>query len=187
MPTRAALYLRVSTNEQDVTNQERALKAYAQAKGYVVVAIFADEGVSGAALDSERPGFGLMMKAAAARKFDVLLIFALDRLSRRGVGPVFTILSQLKTTGVGWESLNEGWASDAGPAGEIMLAILAWVSEQERRRISERTKASMASRRALGLPVGRAKGLKDSKPRKRRWAKRPRTGTRDLDSPPPGG
>lgn len=173
---RAAIYVRVSTEEQTVENQERALRRYCKANGWKVEGVYRDGTTDHSAAEVERAGFSELLKHARVRRFDLVVVWALDRLTRRGIGPLFSILDSFKAMGVGWRSLQEPWASDAGPASEVMLAILAWASKQERLRISERTKAGIARRRALGHPVGRPKGRKDRKKRVRRWRKRPQTG-----------
>lgn len=175
---RVGLYVRVSSEVQTVKNQELELRRYAKLRKYAVVAVYSDNVTDHRSGETERPGFGKLMHDARVRKFDRVLVWSLDRISRRGIGPVFTVLGQLRACGVGWESLQEPWATDAGPAGEVLLAVLAWASAQERKRISERTRAAMARRKALGLPMGRPKGSRDRRPRRRRYAKRPAVGAK---------
>jgi len=179
VPARVALYVRVSTTDQTVKNQEIALRKFCEAKGYQVVAVFGDDETDHAASESSRPGFSDMMKAAHRRDFDQVIVWSLDRLTRRGIYPLFNIFRQLKAFGVGWESLQEPWATNSGPVGEVLLAIIAWVGEQERKKISERVKAAHARKKAgadqQGAKVrwGRPKGVKDSRPRSRRYRKKP--------------
>jgi DNA invertase Pin-like site-specific DNA recombinase len=63
-------------------------------------------------------------------------------------------------------SLQEPWAEASGDAGELLMAVAAWVARMESQRRSERTKAGVARRKAQGLPVGRQPGAKDKGPRK---------------------
>jgi hypothetical protein len=79
---RAALYLRVSTTGQTVSNQRVELEAAAAARGWTVVATYADEGISGAKTRHGRPQLDLMLKDAVRRKFDVVMVWAVDRLGR---------------------------------------------------------------------------------------------------------
>lgn len=162
---KAALYLRVSTDKQEADNQRAALERYAAAHDYDVVEVYEDLG-SGS--DPGLSAFNRMMHAARLREWDILLFWAWDRLTRRGIEATFTIMRRLEQSGVEWESLQEPFLSSTSPAAtrELLAAILAWVAEQERRRISERTKAAIARRRALGQPWGRPPGAKDKRPRK---------------------
>jgi hypothetical protein len=79
---RAALYLRVSTDGQTTENQRRELEAVAAAKGWNVVAVYEDAGISGANGRDKRPGFDRMLKDAVRREFDVLMAWSVDRLGR---------------------------------------------------------------------------------------------------------
>src|SRR6476660_1512717 len=79
---RPALYLRVSTGEQTVDNQRSELEAAAAARGWPVVAGYADEGISGAKGREGRPQLDLMLKDAVRRRFDVAMVWAVDRLGR---------------------------------------------------------------------------------------------------------
>ena len=79
---RAAVYLRVSTGEQTVDNQRRELAAAAASRGWSVVAVYADEGISGAKGREGRPQLDLMLKDAVRRRFDVAMVWAVDRLGR---------------------------------------------------------------------------------------------------------
>ena len=76
-----AIYLRVSTGEQTVDNQRHELEAAAASRGWSVVAVYADEGISGAKGREGRPQLDLMLKDAVRRRFDVAMVWAVDRLS----------------------------------------------------------------------------------------------------------
>src|SRR5260370_27710228 len=79
---RVALYLRVSTVEQDVTNQRRELEAVARRHDWRIVAAFSHNGVSGAKGRAERPGLDELMKAVARRDVDMVAAWSVDRLGR---------------------------------------------------------------------------------------------------------
>ena len=79
---RAAIYLRVSTTGQTIENQRRELEQVAQRRGWSVVEVYQDEGISGAKGRDRRPGFDRMLKDASRRKFDVVMAWAKDRLGR---------------------------------------------------------------------------------------------------------
>ena len=80
---RAAIYLRVSTDEQTTDNQERELRAAAERMGHEIVAVYRDAGISGSKGRDQRPGFDAMHKDAARRRFDVVMAWSVDRLAGR--------------------------------------------------------------------------------------------------------
>jgi len=69
---RVALYVRVSTDHQTIQNQERELEAVAERHGWTVVAIFKDQGISGAKGRDERPGLDKLLQAVARKEFDLV-------------------------------------------------------------------------------------------------------------------
>jgi DNA invertase Pin-like site-specific DNA recombinase len=77
---KAALYLRVSTDVQDTSNQQRELEAVAQRHGWAVVGIFSDQAVSGA--KDRRPEFDRLRKGIMRKEFDVVAAWSVDRLGR---------------------------------------------------------------------------------------------------------
>ena len=165
---RIAIYSRVSTSEQDVNNQLVALRNYARALGGEIVEEYVDI-ASGSS--SNRPEFRRLLKDAEQHKFDLVLIWALDRFSREGILNTLSYLRRLKENGVCLKSLQEPWLDtrDEG-MGNLLIAIFSWVAEQERRRISERTKEGLKKAKNVG------KRGKDKKPRRKsgyylRWAK----------------
>src|SRR5260370_5742264 len=81
-PKRAGLYVRVSTEEQTVQNQELALAAVADRRSWQIVQTYRDEGISGAKSRDKRPGFDAALKDAVRRRFDVLMVWSIDRLGR---------------------------------------------------------------------------------------------------------
>lgn len=169
---RVAIYVRVSTDEQSLDNQLKPLEDMAFQQNYAVVNIYKDTISGGSA---NRPGFQQMLKDARMRRFDILLIWSMDRFSREGISETLSYLQRLKHHKVAIKSLTEPLidTSDDG-AGEIIIAVMAWLAKRERQRISERTKAGMI--RTGTNHTGRPKGSKDSKPRNKlgyykRWEK----------------
>jgi len=79
---RAALYVRVSTDAQTVENQIRELRQVAGRRGWDVVEVYSDAGISGAKGRNGRPGLDSMLKDASRRKFDIVMAWAIDRLGR---------------------------------------------------------------------------------------------------------
>ncbi|MFC1590578.1 recombinase family protein [Candidatus Omnitrophota bacterium] len=165
---RIAIYARVSKNDesQDPQNQLEPLRKYAKALGGDVVEEYIDLASGGGAAD--RVSFLRMLKDADKRKFDLVLIWALDRLSREGISNTLGYLERLKRNGVAVKSLQESWLDtrDEG-LGQLLIAIFSWVAAQERKRIIERTKAGLERARRNGTKLGRPDGAKDRKRRKK--------------------
>src|SRR5215471_770130 len=151
---RVALYARVSTKDkgQDTENQLAQLRAFCAASGWTIVAEYIDH-VTGK--HSDREEFKAMFTAASRREFDLLVTWALDRLSREGVAKTFEHIKVLRSYGIQYISYSEPHFRTTGPAGELMIAVAAWIAEQEHQRISERTKAGLAKARRQGRIGGR--------------------------------
>ena len=147
---RAAMYLRVSTTDQHVENQRADLVEYCSRRGWEAKE-YADVGVSGA--KDRRPGLDDLLRDARRRRFDVLVVWRLDRLGRN-LRHLLAVLEELQALGISFVSLGEG--IDLGtPAGRLQLHILAALSEFERARIQERIKAGIVRAKSQGVRFGR--------------------------------
>lgn len=159
--------MRVSKNDESQTteNQREPLRKFADSLGLEVVKEYQDYASGG---NSNRPQFQQMLADAKSRKFDLILVWGLDRFSREGIFNTLGYLKALRQANIGLKSLQEGWVdtTDSG-MGELLIAILSWVADQERKRIIERTKAGLERVKANGKVLGRPKGVKDTKRRKR--------------------
>lgn len=164
---RIALYCRVSKNDesQDPRNQLEPLRSYAGALGGEIVQEYVDLASGG---NGDRKDFLHMLEDAESRKFDLLLVWALDRLSREGISNTLGYLERLKRNGIALKSLQESWLDtrDEG-IGHLLLAIFSWVAQQERKRIVERTMAGLERARKSGKRLGRPHGAKDRKKRRK--------------------
>jgi len=149
---KCAIYARVSKKEgQDTENQLLDLRRYAKAQAWEVVEyIDHDTGKH-----ANRDAFKELVADASRRKFGVVLVWALDRFTREGVLETFGHVRKLSDYGVQFESYTEPFFRTTGPAGELLMAVLAWVAKQERQRISDRTKAGLAIARSKGRVGGR--------------------------------
>lgn len=160
-----AIYARVSKSDesQDPQNQLNPLRDYAKAIGGEITSEYIDL-ASGS--NSDRENFLRMLKDADKRKFDLLLIWALDRFSREGISNTLGYLERLKRNGIAIKSLKESWldTQDSG-LGQLLLAIFSWVAQQERMRIVERTKAGLDRAKREGKKLGRPAGRGDKRPR----------------------
>jgi DNA invertase Pin-like site-specific DNA recombinase len=155
---RAALYLRVSTSGQDTANQREVLEAVAARRGWTIVEIYADDGISGAKGREKRPAFDAMLKDARRRRFDVLMFWSVDRLGR-STATVSAALVELEHVGVAVYADKEGMDATT-PHGRAMLQMAAVFAELERGMIQERVKAGLARARAETPQQRREKGKK---------------------------
>lgn len=150
---RAALYVRVSTDKQTVENQVEALTKVAEARGWQIVEIFSDAGISGAKTRKDRPGLDQMLKAAQRGKFDVVMAWAIDRLGRSLVDLLSTI-ENLKACGVDLY-LDQQAIDTTAPAGKLMLQMTGAFAEFERSMIVARVHAGLRRAVANGKTLGR--------------------------------
>src|SRR5450755_575752 len=152
---RVALYGRVSTDngKQDVENQMAELREFCKRSRWTVEIEYVDK-ASGK--DSKnRPQFIRMLEDADKREFDLLLFWSLDRLSREGVLATLNHLQRLSDAGVEWRSYQERYFDSCGPFKDAVISIMATLAQQERLRISERTKAGLKRARREGKTLGR--------------------------------
>lgn len=166
---KVALYARVSKDEmsigrnqlQDPENQLQPMRKFCEAMSWDISAEFIDRASGGSA---NRPEFQSMMARVRQRHFDMILVWALDRFSREGMINTLKYIQTLKTYKTSLKSLQESWldTSQEGVA-ELLLAFMAWVAAEEKRKISERTKAGLARKRSEGQVLGRPVGWRKSK------------------------
>src|SRR5882762_583024 len=147
---RAALYLRVSTDQQTTDNQRPDLVALARQRGFSIEAVYDD---TGSAVEV-RPEFERMKLDAHRGKFDVLLVWSLDRLGRSMSGNLQTVL-ELDRLGVQVISVKEAFLDTSGPVRPLLIAIFGWLAQQERERLIERTRAGLERARRQGKRIGR--------------------------------
>ena len=150
--TRAAIYARVSTLDQEPENQLAELRRYVEARGWSATE-YVDHGVSGA--KDRRPALDQLVKDAKRRRFDVLVCWRLDRLGRN-LRHLILLLDDLQAIGVHFVSLAEGIDATT-PAGRLQLHILGAIAEFERARMVERVSAGLARARRQGKRLGRPK------------------------------
>ena len=156
---RVALYSRVSTVDkgQDIENQLAQLQVWARASGHEIVVEYADH-VSGSKGERQRPQFAAMLGDAHRRRFDVLAVWALDRLTREGMAAAIGYMQRLSAAGIQFYSYSEPALSTHGKddlTRNVLLTVMAELAKVERTRISERTKAGLARVRLKGTRLGR--------------------------------
>ena len=149
---KVSLYARISKESSDNTNQLIILREYCDKMGFEIVHEYLDV-ISGAALS--RPEFNKMMQDASKRKFDMLLFFALDRLTREGTRKTIQYLQMLDDYGVAYKSYSEQYIDSSGIFKDVIIALLSTLAKQERIRISERVHAGLNKARLQGRVGGR--------------------------------
>lgn len=154
-PRRVALYLRVSTKDQTTDNQRRELEEVAERAGWEVVAIYSDEGISGAKGRAKRPGLDALLKAVARREVNMIAAWSTDRLGR-SLRDLLETLQALQASDVDLY-LHKQALDTSTPYGRAMFGMLGVFAEFEREIIAERVRAGMATAKAKGKPVGRPK------------------------------
>jgi DNA invertase Pin-like site-specific DNA recombinase len=155
---KAALYVRVSTRDkQDPETQRSQLRSFAESQNWEITVEYVDK-ESGS--NPTRENFLAMLAAASRREFDVLLFWALDRLSREGALKTLQHLELLTSYGVGFRSFTEQYLDSCGIFRDAVIAILGTIAKQEKLRLQERVQAGMdrvklSGQTKSGNPVGR--------------------------------
>ena len=147
---RAAIYVRVSTTEQETALQETELLEYCQRRGWESF-LYRDRGQSGAKQD--RPALNALLSDLRRRKLDVILVWSLDRLAR-SLRHLLAISEECRLMGVDLVSLRQNIDTTL-PAGRLTFQILGAVAEFERELLRERVKSGMAQARRAGKKIGR--------------------------------
>lgn len=157
---RAALYARISTRDkgQNLENQLGELRNYAERMEWIIERQYLDT-ETGARND--RPELDKMMKAAARREFDLVAVFDLSRLTRTGPAGAFELIGRLMKSGVRFWSMTEEHFRTAGPAGELFIAIAAYIARAERETLQHRIRAGLDRARKSGKAIGRPSSVID--------------------------
>ena len=153
---RAAIYMRVSTsNGQTTENQRLELDKVAEARGWTVVEVYEDAGISGAKGREKRPGLDRLLNDAGRRKFDVVMAWSIYRVGRSLIDLLSTI-QHLEDVGVDLY-LDQQHLDTTTPTGRLLFQITGAFAEYERGIIRERVKAGLQRASAQGKRLGRAK------------------------------
>ena len=171
---RAVIYARVSTDDQETENQLIDLRAWATSRGFAVIETYQEN--ASAWKDGHQKELARLVKNARLRRFDVVMVWALDRISRQGALSILEFVNRLSKYGVKILSYQEPWTDAPGELADLLFALTGWVAKMESERRSERTKAGMARTLAAGVTkdgnkitqLGRPPGSADRKQRKLR-------------------
>lgn len=149
---KAVAYIRVSTKEQDENVQLEAIKRFVRDKNMELMKVFIDKGESGAKRFRERPGAIELIKFIESNDVDAIIVFAIDRLGRSMLDTMATIL-EIEKKGVRVISIKEQFLQVLDDnIRKLILSILSWVAEFERRRIRERQLEAWAMGKQKGRP-----------------------------------
>lgn len=157
------LYCRVSKNEQHIETQRLALRDFCQRNNYEIVEEYLDNGVSGA--KDSRPAFDRLLADMRAGKINCVLVYKLDRIGR-SLQHLLNLFEELKNRGIEFISLTQN-INTSTPEGKMFLRMLMVLAEYERELIVCRINGGLERARAEGKILGRPKGAKDTKRRKK--------------------
>jgi DNA invertase Pin-like site-specific DNA recombinase len=177
MTLKAALYLRVSTNDQTTKNQKRELIAVAKRQGWEVVEVFVDEGISGSKGRTQRPGLDAMLRGVTRKDFDLVAAWSVDRLGR-SLQDLISLLGEFQAKKVDLYLHQQGIQTNT-PSGQMLFQMLGVFSEFERAIIRERIKSGLARARSEGKVFGRPR-VSDKVEAAIRAARRKGTGIRRI-------
>ena len=163
---KVCIYSRVSTGEQDTKNQSVVLTDWAIQRGYEVVKVYTEE--ESAWRNGHQRELAKLIADARRRKFQAVLVWALDRLSREGALAILSLVQKLSACGVKVLFYQKSWTEAPGELAELLYALTGWVARMESQRRSERTRAGLARIVAQGRRLGRPPGSKDRRKRRRR-------------------
>ena len=158
--TKVAIYARVSTanNGQNPEMQTRELGEYCDRRGWVVVGEYVDIGISGT--KERRPELDRLMADAHQRRFDLILVWKLDRFGR-SLKHLVNSLAELEALGVTFVSIRDNLDLTT-PSGRLMFQIIGAMAEFERSLIVERVKAGLRNAKSKGRQLGRPRVAVDS-------------------------
>lgn len=181
---KVAIYVRVSTDKQEVDNQLLQLRKYVKSQGWRIYNEYQDIVTGKEVNELNRPSFKEMFLDAHKKLFDIVLFWDLSRFSRAGTLYTLKKLNELENSGIDWISYNDEYLSSLGEFKDVVISLMSTIAKQERQKISERTKAgfykdedgitrSVRGNKAVGK---RGKDKKLRKPRNDRGTKRIKKG-----------
>jgi DNA invertase Pin-like site-specific DNA recombinase len=136
------------------------LRSFCTRMGWQVYQEYTDQ-ISGSKSEKDRLAFKQMFEDAAKRKFDVVLVWSLDRFSREGAMQAMHYVQRLDGCGIGFKSYTEQYLDSTGIFREALISLIATLAKHERVRLSDRVKAGLARAKAEGRQGGRPELSKD--------------------------
>lgn len=171
---KAAIYARVSTHEQTVEPQVENCRRWCENNGFDYD-VFAEEGISGAT--TSRTELDRMLQRVRRQEYKAVVVWKLDRLGRSTIH-LLQLLEEFRNKGV-QIAITSAHIDTSKPEGRLFFTMVAGFAELEREYIKQRVQASLDTKKAKGIPLGRKKGSKDKRPRRKsgyllRYASKPR-------------
>lgn len=165
---KAAIYTRVSTDKQDSTNQMPQLENLCHDRGWDIVDIYSEDET--AWKDGHQHELSRLLDIVKSRqkRYDIVLCWALDRMTRQGPAAILSLAHTFLLYGVRLISYQESWTETPGGTSDLLFSIYGWIAQQESKHRSERTKAALAKKKAAGMKLGRPAGSKDKNKRRKR-------------------
>jgi len=148
---RVALYLRVSTTDQDPESQGREVRTFVTARGWETVETYQDLGVSGAR--TQRPALDRLVRDAWRGRFQAVVVWDLSRMARSNLHAL-QLLQEFEQMKVRLVAVKQTFDTDT-PLGKAFFTLAAMFAELERSILIERVRAGMARARAEGKRIGR--------------------------------
>jgi DNA invertase Pin-like site-specific DNA recombinase len=180
MTIRTAIYSRVSTNDQTVSNQLLELKEIAKRRGFEIVREFSDEGISGAKGRDKRTGFDNLIKGAIKKDFDMILVWSVDRLGR-SLQDLVSFLNEIHSVDCDLY-IHQSGIDTSTPAGKMMFQMCGVFAEFERGMIRERVLAGQSRAKSQGKHIGRPSNMNESLAHSIRYMREQGVGIRKIAS-----
>jgi len=149
--TRVAVYLRVSTLDQDPESQGREVRAFVAGRGWELIETYQDLGISGA--KARRPALDRLLKDAWRGRFQAVVVWDLSRMARSTLNAL-QLLQEFQDMKVRLVAVKQTFDTDT-PLGRAFFTLAAMFAELEREILIERVRAGMARARAEGKRIGR--------------------------------
>lgn len=162
MILRVAIYCRTSKLDQHPENQLLELREYAKQQGWRIYKEYIDQ-IPGS--KESRPALDRLMQDARQKKFDLILIWKLDRLGR-SLQHLIQIVQEWRNKGINFICKTQN-IDTTTPSGNLIFHIFGAIAEFERELIRERILLGLVRRKKQGKKLGRPKGSKDKKRRRR--------------------
>jgi len=157
---KAAIYLRVSTEEQEEENQLEACERVVRTRGWEIAGVYRDR-LSGYREEVERPGYEACKEAARRGEFQHIVVWSVDRWTRQGAYAFLQDLNHLNSWGVQLHSVQESFLDQLNVEGELgrilrdfVAQLVALQAKMESAKLSERVKAAYERKRQAGDLAG---------------------------------
>lgn len=172
-PTRACLFIRVSTEKQDYDRQISELTEYCAQKGYKITRVIATK-ITGTKTFTDRKDLQELLAAADKKEFDKVIVSEISRIGRnaRDIRATIDHLHRKKIAVVfrnlgGLESIDE--RGQESFVTNIIIAIYSELAQEEKRILSERIRSGLDEARRKGKKIGRPKGRDDAEDLRRKY------------------